>query len=97
MIRLLMTLAIAGILWPLDAENRPLGFGGEPLSADSAARYAGMAYHELRTFCDDRAELCLTVTQAAAGMAYGIGDRLQSIDFSNTGSTVADKQVDPDS
>lgn len=87
MIRLLTTMVIATVLWPLDDQNRPLGFGSEPLSAESAAKAANLAFNEISTFCDDRAQLCMTVTQAAAGIAYGIGNQLESIDFSSTGST----------
>ncbi len=91
MIRLLTTLVLAAVLWPVDEQDRPLGFGGEPLSTESAIEFAQSTFHHVVTFCDERAGLCEAVTETAANVAYKVGDQLNALDFTQTGSVKKDE------
>lgn len=82
MIRLLMTIGLAIFLWPVDEDNRPLGFGGEPLSGESALEFAQSTFDQAITYCERNADTCEAATTHAASFAYILGDGLRNLEFS---------------
>ncbi|MGI9351977.1 MAG: DUF5330 domain-containing protein [Rhizobiaceae bacterium] len=64
MIKLLLAIGLAGVLWPVDNNNETLGMRGMNISSTDILSAAHSIYEDVGSFCNRNAETCITGQQA---------------------------------
>ncbi|MEM7214862.1 MAG: DUF5330 domain-containing protein [Pseudomonadota bacterium] len=90
MIRLLLVLGLAGVLWPVDENSEMLSVSGIEITSGDVFSAAQSIYSDIGGFCERNVETCITGQQIYATASSNIQARLEG--FSSGNQTVNAKQ-----
>jgi len=82
MLRLLVAIGMAAMLWPLDENNQALGVSDSmpeiEISSTDVINAAYAIVQDIGSFCERNAETCITGQQAFNSVATGVQSRLNT-------------------